>query len=271
MFYASLNDDGTLTPTGPVHYPLVWEPEGVLGTDLSNLMLHINDIIENGFFPIVDLFLANFETVSEDGLRIFLSSWSTALAGNRVIWNPCWEYNQIGTPGWGQRGTDPALPTYRVIASDFNRVTAMIRKVKDELGIRNILLGSYPFLFSLDSWDYTHYGDRVYEDWLPGMRMADVLGVSSYNEKIDKAWNEAKRLYDWINQPEKTFLFFEYANDYPRTGNVVTAEFVNDSYAKIPGYSFVKAIVWWHGTSFTPETIEAIGINAAQYEGYTPL
>jgi len=260
QFYADLNDDGSLTPTAPIHFPLEW---GCEGTDFDNLMLYCQEIIRNGFYPIIDLFLDNFETVTESGLRVFLANWSINLGENKVIWVPCWEYNQVKAPGWGTGSSR----SYRIEPTDFNRVMMMIRKVRDDLRIGNILLGAYPLLWPLDSWDYAQYGDRLYEDWLPGMRMADILGVSSYNAKIDEAWEEARRLYYCINQPEKPFFFFEYANDYPQTGSVVTAGFVNDSYAEIPSHSFVKVIIWWHGTKYTPETIEAIGINAASYEG----
>lgn len=253
---ARLEDDGTLTPIGSYGYP-------DMGVNFDQLMDYCDEIIAKGFFPIIDLWLNNFENITENGLREFLRNWSTHLGVNQVIFNPCREYNQLGE-WWGDGGR-----TWRIVPEDFNRVMKMMRRVRDELGISNILLGSHPNIYLKGGDGYDVYGDNLYVPWIEGMRQADVLGASAYNDNVNESWSFAKHLYRLIGQTTKPFIFFEYANEcwwepYPK----VTADFVNKSYVMIPSYSFVKGIIWFFGPHCEKDAIPAIGQNATHFDGH---
>ena len=133
QLFARLEDDGSLTPIGRYGWP-EW------GVNFDQLVAYCDEIErKKGFYPVVGLWLFNFEAISEGGLRAFLWHWSYHLGPNRVIFKPCWEYNQLDD--WC--GYNPVFNrSWHIAPEDYNRVMGMIRRVRDELGIENILITS---------------------------------------------------------------------------------------------------------------------------------
>ena len=254
----NVNNDGSLTPIGSPGYP-------DMAIDLDGLMTYVNEITNAGFYVDLDMWINNIETMTEAGFRAFISNFSSRLGNIQIIFNPCREYNQLGD-WWGQTITG-GRTTWRIVPADYNRVMTMMRKVIDELGIGNILLGSHANIYGAA--DLAEQGAGLYSGWLEGMRQAHVVGGSSYNDSVNDAWIQAKYLYDQIGQI-KPFIFFEYAQNWVNLPTILSPEYVNASYAKLTSNSFVKGIVWFPSDKYTSEAMAAIGVNAAIYEGYTP-
>jgi hypothetical protein len=232
--------------------------------NFDQLVSYCDEIEGKGFYPVVGLWLFNFETISEGGLRTFLSHWSYHLGQNRVIFKPCWEFNQLGD-WWGH---NPGFNrSWHIAPEDYNRVMGMIRRVRDELGIRNILIASHANIY--DESLYSVYGDQLYLPWLEGMRQADIVGASAYDDNVTESWSYAEHLYTLIGRSEMPFIFFEYATKCfwpPYTD--VTSDFVRASYSMIPRHPFVKGIIWWFGSHYQHEAIVAIGESASQYDAH---
>lgn len=243
-----LNDDGTLTPVGAAYTAECWYCEGI---DIVGFYTCIDAMLNAGCFPVEELEISNFATMTEDGVRLFLSDLSAHLGSNVMLFNPTWEFN-MGTPP-------------KVAAEDYNRQMKMMVRVRDELGITNILLGSHAnMILAEEGWE------QWYDPWLPGIRCADILGFSGYHDDVNKIWWEAEQFYNRIGQPEKPFIMFEYANNCYVTNEPITGDFIRATYAKVPDYPFVKAVIWGFGRFFDEFVHPAIGTEAARWDGYTP-
>lgn len=255
---AILLDDGTIVPTA--YLDVSWE----------GIVRQLTAILDSGKFPILEFFLTNFANVTESGLRSFLTKLSNWLGNSSVIFDPCWEYNFASNmTGWGDKGDGS---TFKVVAADYNGKMRLIRMILDQEDIRNIYLASHAnLLFSIEQggiWSDNPNFEGVVE-YLDGMRQADVVGFSHYYNDLSASWKRAETIYEMINT-SKPFIWFEYAPESPwSTKQNVTAQFVNDSYAMLETYHFVKGVSWYFGPYCTAETITAIRQNAEKYEGTT--
>jgi len=258
MVFSRIEDDGTLNPWGEYGWP-DW------GVTYDQLLAYCDEITARGAYPVVSLWIGNFEEISENGVQTFLQKWAAHLGNNKVIFVPAWEFNQ--PPDWGHWGkrVGGGDGTWYIEPSVYNSKMTLIREVRDSLGITNILIGAHANLWRTDA--YNEEGDSLYLPWIDGIRQADVVGVSGYDDNVDEMWLHAEHFYDLINQT-KPFFFFEYANECFWNGKNVSADFVNATYAKIPSYPFVKALIWWTGQYVNEDTIPTIGENAAAYDGY---
>jgi hypothetical protein len=255
MVFSRLQDDGSLNPWGRYGWP-------DYGVTYDQLMAYCDQIVARGGYPVVSLWIGNFENISENGIKNFLQKWSAHLGSTQAIFIPAWEFNQPSDwDHWNTR-TGGGDGTWAIDPAAYNQKMTLIRSVRDNLGITNILIGAHVVLWAPDK--YSIKGDALYLPWIDGIRQADVVGVSGYSDDVDQMWADAKHFYDLVGQ-SKPFYFFEYGNTGFWTGKNITASFVDASYSKIPDYLFVKGIIWWTGKYIEQDTIPAIGRNAGMY------
>jgi hypothetical protein len=254
---ANLLDNGDTIPT--MYLDVSW----------SGITRQLTLILNNGDFPVLETWITNFESVTENGLRLFLNKLSDWLGTHMIIFDPCFEYNFPSyMAGWGDRGDGNS---FKIQFSIYNEKMHLIRRILDEDNLKNIYLASHAnLLLSVENsgrWVDNPGFDGIAE-YFDGMRQADVLGFSHYVDNLTVSWERARAIYEAISV-SRPFIFFEYSPTSPWTTHLnVTAQFVDDSYAILPTYSFVKGIIWYFGPYFTQETILAIKQNAEIYENH---
>jgi hypothetical protein len=217
----TINDDGTYTHN---QY-----------TDMSPD--YLQSVFDAGFVPIMQLWITNFDTVTENGLRNYLKNLSYSLGNRQVIWLPCYEFNlNADDTDWGDRGNGQS---WREDPSTYNKVMDWIRTILDTESLNNILLGVHMNLIPhASSWDFVTL-------YLEGMRKADIVGSSCYDLN-PTSWARAKQIYDMIGT-NKPWIFFEYGM-LPWNSPIPT-DSVNLAYDLLETHPFVKGIIWYFPTT----------------------
>lgn len=246
----TLNSDGSLTPNPP---DLSW-----LDVTWDGIVRQLTAIFNAGDIPVLEMWLTNFESVTEPGLTIFLKKLSEFVGPRIILWTPAWEMNyELGYAGWGNRGDGR---TWRIEAADYNRQMALMRKVLDDNDIKNVLLSCHGNLRTGLA------GLSGIQEYFPGMLKADIIGFSHYETNLAQGWARASQIYAAMNT-SKPFIFLEYGpHSVWQTGTNVTVQEVNDSYNLLRTYPFVKGFIFYFGTDYaTPEVALAIRDNILIY------
>jgi hypothetical protein len=292
MHFANISDDGTLIPWGKT--PISYSDSAI---DWEHLEQYLTEEIQAGLIPVEGLWVTNFEEVTESGISAFLTKLGNLMTSldSWMIWVPAWEFNQLCEiytehPEWSWGLGIAGSPRNWDISPDiYNSQMAMIRRVRDDLGIKNVLLGGAPDSSSIaypyppsepwQGWE-GDYGGRIrIEPWVQGIRQCDIIGASEYikadfqeDESIvadilGDGWN--KKIHELID-PSKPFFLWEYNVMFNSTGTSDTSpKFIEISYAQIPKNPWLKSIQWWCPFK-TQEAWDSLNYWAAIYEGYTP-
>ncbi|MCW4030140.1 MAG: hypothetical protein NWE92_10905 [Candidatus Bathyarchaeota archaeon] len=261
-----------------VKYALV-QGGGNLSEDGSITPVFYNDVslgsLENYFALaqsynvnlILDLAIVNLQNVSDQAILNLLTKLSAIAGGHTLIFDIGWEYNfpNYMTP-WG----DDKGHSFYIPPDVYNTKMALVHTYIQQNHLDNLLLASHAnMLISTEKageWHSNPNFDGIVE-YLDGMRQADVVGFSHYNDNLNQSWSRAQAIYNMIGT-SKPCIFFEYAPTSPwQTGLIVTPQFVNDSYAMLKTYTFIKGMIWYFGPYCTNETLVAISQNAKIFEG----
>lgn len=197
----------------------------------------------------------------------FLTKLSTTVGNHSLIFDFGWEYNfPASMDPWGDGGYSFYIPP-----DVYNAKMMLIRTIIDQEHLDNLLLASHANLLISIKQSGQWYDNPNFEgiiEYLDGMRQADIVGFSHYNDNLNVSWSKAQTIYNMIGT-SKPCLFFEYAPTSPwQTQLNVTAKFVNDSYSMLKTYPFIKGFIWYIGQYCTNETSFAISQNAKEYEGW---
>lgn len=251
---AILTEDGNLIP--------------VYGFDVSwsSLQTYLPLTYANGKFPILELFITNIAEVNDTTLANFMKRLSNIVGDHSLIFDFAWEYNfPADMEKWG---FDPY--TFYIPADVYNSKMHLVRTIIDTQKLTNIYLASHANMLmsiKIDGKWYDNPNFKGITEYLEGMRQADVVGFSHYNDYLSSSWNRAQNIYNLIGTG-KPCLFFEYAPTSPwQTQLNVTGKFVDDSYTMLNSYPFIKGMIWYIGQYCTNETITAITQNAKTYDG----
>lgn len=247
----------------------------------------LSAILDRGYELVLREWVHNFESLDEamvSGFLTYLSNWlSTNYPGKVIIWMPCWEYNQPENHRWIAECTKGAVRSnWYIEPDDFNRIMPIIRQVRDNLGITNVLLsaslncmyaGSWRYYWDSKTWEQGR--DLVIAPYLEGLQQLDVVGANAYlnNEDwsyIDKVFDWLRRTYEYVDPTmTKPFVLMEFNTAYgvdsawPRDGSQAHVEYC---YNKLSTNSWCKGFCWFG--DMTDKLLNAVKTVAPQYEGY---
>ena len=242
--------------------------------------------------------IMNFENLTETAVRNFLQNWGNWIETNHpnkfVIWNPACEFNHPdGDPGWGAHGHDWS---WKIDYRDFNPQMKMIRRIRDELGLQDMILicihatPKWSFLQN-DDWKSNNWltGFRGIEEYLEGFAQGDIFGLSHYKayknpvynpnnmtwqETLQLGWKRCKIIWEKVcSQAGKTlpFFFVEFSlgsvRKYDKTP--IWKEGVTYVYTEmVQNNEWVKGLLWYCGDRIEPDAMEEIVRLGKEYEGY---
>lgn len=254
QFYASLDEEGNLNPPGFQDS----RHQGEASIDYPMLLHRLKRINKAGYKAAVAVFFHNFETVSGRALARFFSRLSQDLRREKIdqiMFFPGWEV-QGNWPAWPEGATRDCF----IAPDDFNRQMELMKKARDAVGAKNILL-AMSMAHDIDNRNYNYLSAPGW-DYIPGLAHCDWIGCDYYTRKErGVAWNfnDARTWYEAVvrhsGQP-KSFGIFEYSyetNDYSRWPKVYplkwsdqeVAHFITETFAQLRKNRFIKQLHWW--------------------------
>jgi hypothetical protein len=253
QYYTQIEPDGTLSMPG-------WQDvvhQGAASIDYGELLRACDELHQNDVRICVGLFIHNFESVSLEAMKKFLTNWSQDLKQlgiNSILFIPAWEV-QGEWAAWPSGATRDCYirPDY------FAEQMAQFKQARDEVSMKHpngakILLGGV-----LSGWmndkSFNKYG---YNGWnyLDGLKQADWVGLDYYPLKVgaakgpEAAFKDAFALYSALGSGTN-FGIFEYSiNDNPIWGDPNWSDqdkinFIEATYELLDYYSFIKQFHWW--------------------------
>ena len=261
--YALIQGGAILTNDGDI------KPVYYLDVSWDSLQKYLTLAYNCSTFPVLDFAIINIQNVSDMVLSNFLTRLSSLVGQHSLIFDFGWEYN---FPSYMQPWGDGQGHSFYISPDVYNAKMLLIRQIIDQKHLSNILLASHANMLitvkKSGEWVSNPNFDGIVA-YLAGMRQADVVGFSHYNDDLNQSWSRAKAIYNLIGT-SKPCIFFEYAPTSPwQTQLNVTSQFVNDSYGLLNTYPFIKGFIWYIGQYCTNETAIAIGQNAQKYEGWS--
>jgi len=289
MNFADISSIGDLIPRGQAQS----DTSGSM--DWTSLDRVLKNALRRGKILVLGLWVCNFETVAESGVRAFLARLNDRARNLNiyVIWIPAWEFNQHadwGHPEWNWGlGVAGSPRNWYIQADIYVSKMKMIRTARDSLGIKNVLIGAQPdtlfryvypnWIGERDPWPLT--GQRVLMHYKAGIAQADVIGCSMYVGKgstgdagltditiIQSGFDWMHKVHDYIDLT-KPFIAFEYNSLVQQSVSNANTFFIQNTYKQIPsnfGWG-LRGINWW--CPFVSASADAAcNYWAEQYKGY---
>lgn len=273
QIFDNLSDTGELIPWASTGTTDVWS-EG--GCDYPHLIEHLDYVLNEGYVPVLALYIQNLEEVSQLGYKYFignLSKWlRTNYPGKYVIWEPCWEFNLYPWTDWWHTWVE--MRTAMILPWDYEEAMTKIRVAIDDVGADNILLAAHIIPWHSESWNENgklringSSGGSDNAGYLRGIQKCDVVGVSLYT--WTEEWNNGTSsptagthgtgtyYIDWLwediimqiaTDPDLPPFIgtFEY-NIIDLSAQVSNVSlFIEHSFSKIPQYAeYIHMFGWW--------------------------
>src|SRR3989339_2026282 len=246
-FFASIDDNGELILPGFQDD----KHQGAGSVDYPEFLSVIKDIHKNNMLPVMGLFIHNFETVSEKGMKRFFSRLSRDLKNNKIpkiIFIPCWEI-QGDWPAWPEGATRDCYIDPKI----FNSKIWMIKRARDSARASNITLA----VAMAAEYENRHLNKKgsIGHDYIEGLKACDIVGADYYPTNKEGAVWAFQDADKWITalRGSKPFAFFEYcieiADRETKEPIIWTNEekikFIKDTCELLKKTPIIEEIDWW--------------------------